>query len=235
MKLPLFSLGILVTLALIATGCGNGTTTETPAPPNDTSAPASASRTPVAPPDVMVQESGSTSHGSQKVVVDFLGELMRGNTQKVVALLTPLAQQQYANGTSFLFQPEIFEQVEFRITGSDLMDENDPNYFSVYANMIMNQNVDEPVLTVWAVRKIGDDDYRVAGMMFYDDETQKMAEFNFEVPKSPAGVAPDAPAQQQATNQMPLNNQPPVMQQNNQPMLQQNPQQMAQPFVPTMQ
>ena len=227
MKLPLFSLGIFVTLVLIATGCGNGnsTTLQENGDNPPVIKPAEQSPDPTKP-EVTVSTKGGTNHPSQKVVMDFLMELMRGNTQGVVALLSPLAQQEYLKGNSFPFKPEIFEQVEFHITGSDLVDESNPNYFGVRADMVMINSTNEPVPTVWGVRKFGDE-YRVANMMFYDDELERHLTFDFEASGNSVGVLSDSPAQQQATNQMPSNNQQPVMQQ--------DPQQMAQPFVPYMQ
>ena len=235
MKRPLFSLGVLLILSLIVIGCGNGNSTSPP--PN----PAGEVNTPVAPsdtkpsesvmPEVTVSTTGGTNHPAQKVVMDFLMELMRGNAQGVVALLSPLAQQEYAKGNSFPFKPEVFEQVEFHITGSDLVNENDPYYYGVRADMVMVNSTNKPVPTVWGVRRIGLDEYRVANMMYYDDEIQDFIPVDFEAPGRSAGVLLDAPAQQ-ATNPMPQYN--PPGQNNWQPMMQSNPQQMAQPYVPNL-
>ena len=213
MRLPLFLLGMVLTLSLIATGCGGGNNTE-PHFAKDNTSQANAP-TPIT---MNVISEGKTSHPSEETVKKFLATLLAGNTQETVALLTPLAQAEFAKNTFYLnslssFQSNEFQEVEFRIIGSDLVSENDPNYFGVHVNAIMNSNIDEPTPTIWLVRKIGNE-YRVAGMMFYDDEIQQYAAFDFEGQVNPDGVTP---AQQQtSTNQTPLAN--------NQQMTQQNPQ-----------
>jgi len=213
MRLPLFSLGILLALSLIVSGC-NKDTTDTPIAGGDTKSSV--------PPDYDVTASGPTSHPSQATVQNFLAALLKGDTQGTVALLTPLAQMEFAKNSFYLnslksFTSNEFQAVEFRITGSDFVSENDPNYFGVQVSVIINKNTDEPIPTVWLVRKIGNE-YRVASMMYYDDEDEQNIAIDFEGQVNPDGT----PVQRQAST-----NQPPT---NNQPMIQQNPQ-VAQQFA----
>ena len=216
MRLPLFSLGMLLALSLIVTGC-NKDSTETPAANGNTSN----INTPI-PRDIKITVTGETSHPSQKTVMQFLPALLDGNTKGTVALLTPLAQAEFAKNSFYLnslksFQSNEFQDVKFRLTGSDLVSENDPNYFGVYVDVIIND--DEPTPSVWLVRKIGDE-YRVAGMMFFDDEVKQNIAIDFEGQVNSDGT----PVQQQAlTNQMPTSNQP--MMQPNPQAVQQFPQQ----------
>ena len=206
MRLPLFSLGVLLALSLIVTGCNNNTT-ETPVAGGTTPQTNSP-----APPIMTVTTSGPTSHPSESTVQKFLTALLQGNTQGTVALLTPPAQEQYAKNSFYLnslnsFKPDEYQQVVFRIIGSDLASESDPNYFAVHVNVIIND--DEPTPTVWLVRKFIDE-YLVAGMMFFDDEAKQNIAIDFEGQVNPDGT----PVQQQAaTNPIPANNQQ-MMQQN---------------------
>lgn len=217
MRLPFFSLGMLLALSLIVTGC-NKDTTETPIAGGDTSN----ANSPI-PPKMQVTSDGPTSHPSQETVKKFLTALLEGNTQGTVALLTPLAQAEYAKNSFSLnslnsFTSEEFQEVEFRLAGSDLVSENDPNYFGVYVNVIINNDTDESVPTVWLVRKIINGynaECRVAGMLFVDNETGKEVAIDFEGQVNPDGT----PVQQQMTQQQPN----------------MNPQQTAQPNTPILQ
>jgi len=237
---------MLLALSLIITGCGDGKNTETPKTGGNTS-----NTNALVPRDIKVTVTGETSHPSQETVKQFLSTLLNGDTKGTVALLTPLAQEQFAKNSFYLnslksFQANEFQDVKFRLTGSDLVSENDPNYFGVYVDVIIND--DAPASTVWLVRKIGNV-YRVASMMLMDEETGKELAYDFEGQVNPDGT----PVQQQASaNPMSANNQP-MMQQNpqaaqqfpqqpqfNTPVFQQpqpnmNPQQMAQPNTPIFQ
>jgi hypothetical protein len=219
MQLPLFSLGMLLALTLIVTGCGDGKNTETLVAEGNAPGATIQTNSP-APSNVEVTSTGTTSHPSQEVVKKFLMELMKNNTQGAVALITPKAQQEYAKQT-FSLNSMDFTGVEFRITGSDLVFENDPNFFGVRADMVMSGNIDEATPTVWLVRKINNNEYRVAGMMFFDNEIEDYVTWDFERQITPDGTPS---AQQRASaNQMPANNQQMV------PQNPQSVQQIAQP------
>ena len=227
MRQPLFSLGILLALSLIVTGC-NKDNKETSVADGNTPGTRSQTHSHVTP-QMTVTSEGPTSHPSEETVKKFLTALLQGDTRGTVALLTPLAQAEFAKNSFSLnslnsFKSGEFQDVKFRLTGSDLVSINDPNYFGVHVNTIINNDVDEPVPTVWLVRKFLDE-YRVAGMMYYDDEDQRNIVIDFEGQVNPDGT----PVQQQASTNQPAGQQP---------MTQQNPQviqQTAQPNTPIFQ
>jgi len=192
---------MILVLSLILTGCGGGNHTEAPLVDNHTPTPGTTPQTNS--PDSLkmaVTSRGPTSHPSEETVKKFLTTLLEGNTQGTVALLTPLAQEQYAKNSFYLnslssFTSGEFQEVVFRVTGSDLASESDPNYFAVYVNVIINNDVDDPTPTVWLVRKNGVE-YRVAGMLFIDDETGSEVTYDFEGQLKPDGT----PVRQQASS-----------------------------------
>lgn len=211
MRVPLFSLGILLSLTLIFTGCGGGDKKETPA--QDANAPGStdAQKT-----ETSVTTSGTTSHPSQEAVKKFLAEMLSNNTTAAFAFFTPKAQQEYARTNSSL-DPRQFMGMEFRITGGDVLPESDGTVFAVYVDMI-DEEAGEQVETVWCVRKIGNE-YRIANLMMnfegqfvtldFEDPSGTMASWAEEETAAPQTTAVP---QTQTGMQQPVN--PQVAQQN---------------------
>ncbi len=232
MRHSLFSLGIILVLALIVTGCGGGEKKgDKPAPANNAASPDASKET------ATVRTSGKTSHPSQEVVMRFLTEILKDNTQGAMALFTPKARQEYAKTNSTL-DPAQFKGMEFRITGSDVLSETDKNFFGVYVDMVAEG---ESIETVWGVRKIGEE-YRVANLaMNYGGE---FVTLDFEDPAGTRSTWSEGAAEQQAlANQQQQNlpagqqfAQPPQfnVQGFQQPNTQQPPQ-MAQPNTPNFQ
>jgi len=172
MRHSLCSLGILLALALIVTGCGDGG--KTPPTKSEPSTPPTSGQT--TSPAVNGNTSQSmTSHPSQEVVRQFLLHMNSNNDQGAFALLTPFAQEEYRKSGTIL-EPKEFQDMTYRITGSAPLLEVDPNCFGVYVDMVSG---DELFDTIWCVRKIGDS-YRIANLMVnYDGE---MDVLDFEDP-----------------------------------------------------
>ena len=231
MRLPLLTLGMILALTLIVTGCGGGTKTETPAPApentepdansNDTSGSETARGASVG----VIQVSGQTSHPSQEVVLQFLTEILKGNTPGAFALFTPKAQQEYIATNSSL-DPQWFQGMEFRIVGGDVLPNSDGKLFGVHVNMVSG---DEIIPTVWCVRQIGNE-YRIANLMMSlvdEDNQNQFVTLDFEDPVGTRTQLLGESAEQQASaNQTSMNNQP---------AMQQPQQQLAQPNMPNVQ
>lgn len=237
MRLSLFSLGMVLALTLIATGCGqeakNSTNPNTIPPGPGTAEPSQSETAP--------QSNEATLHPSQETVRQFLSAMVRENTRDAFALFTPKAREEYQKTGSTL-DPKVFQGMTFRITGGDEMPDAGIGFYAVYVDMV---NEGELIDAVWGVRKIGDD-YRIANlMMSFDGDVMAL---NFEDPAGTLNAfAGDFEEQQGPGNQVQMNHQqvmsqnPQVLQQQfTQPpqfegFQQQNPPQMAQPHTPNFQ
>ena len=215
MRLSLFSLGMLLGLTLIVTGCGDGKKTESPAPAPANATPGANTNGENANGGAGGQTSGVTSHPSQEVVRQFLLAMVNENIKEAFALFTPTAQAEYQK-TGLGLKPEVFQGMTFRITGGDEVPDAGVGLYAVYVDMV---NDDELIDSVWGVRKIGDE-YRIANLlMSFDGDVM---ELNFEDPAGMLSVFSGDLAEPSAASQVPANN-PQAMQQNPQA---------AQPFAP---
>ena len=213
MRLSLFSLGMLLALTLIVTGCGGGKKADTPSPGTQT--PDEKATPPSAP-----QTSGVTAHPSQEVVRQFLLAMVQENTKEAFALFTPKAQEEYRK-TGAKLDPEVFHGMAFHITGGDEVPDAGVGFYAVYVDIV---NEGELIDAVWGVRKIGNE-YRIANLMmnFGGD----FVKINFE---DPAGTLSALAGE--FNEQQPSMNQVPIM---NQPTMPQSPPQIAQPNMPNFQ
>lgn len=214
MRLSLFSLGMLLALTLIVTGCGDGKKTDTPVPGNitpgeTTTEPSTQGETTAS------QTSSATLHPAQEAVRQFLSAMVREDTRVAFALFTPKAQEEYQKTGSTL-DPAVFQGMTFRITGGDEMKDAGIGFYAVYVDIV---NDDELIDAVWGVRQIGNE-YRIANLMMSFDGDVMALDF-----EDPAGTR-NAVFGDSVDQQTPANNQP---------MMQQNSPQMAQPNTPNIQ
>ena len=217
MRLSFFSLGMLLALTLIVTGCSGGDqkkpAAKEPTPPGATTEPSHVDTT-------TPQNTSVTLHPAQEAVRQFLSAMVREDTRTAFALFTPKAQEEYQKTGSAL-DPEVFQGMTFRITGGDEMKDAGVGFYAVYVDMV---NEGELIDAVWGIRKIGSE-YRIANlMMSFDGDVMAL---DFEDPAGTRNALPgDFFDQQASTNQVPTNNRP---------ITPQNPQQMARPNTTNIQ
>ncbi|MCL2346825.1 MAG: hypothetical protein FWC50_01050 [Planctomycetaceae bacterium] len=151
--------GVLVTISMVLTGCGDKK--EEPKP-----APTTANR------DLLPHE---------KVVREFINAAFKGDDAAAFALITPVAQEAYKK-SGIPFQPPAIDNVKCQITGSNPI-KGMPGAYGVYltmteqgedgsANMVLD--------CIWGVKKIGND-YRISAVMINEGENV-VHSFNFEDP-----------------------------------------------------
>lgn len=230
MRLRFFSLGMVLALALVVTGCGGGEKKDPSS--NNSSESGSTEGTS----NGSTQGTSRALHPYEKTVQQFLVEAGESNTQGAFALLTPVAQKAHMDAKIELDLRD-FVGMTCRITGSDPIADSNGKYFGVYVDMVgVREDVQYQFDTIWCVQKIGND-YRIASFMFNTEDSEEGLVYDFENPlgsqvqetqqSAVAGQQPMNPAMQQAPANVPAQVQPQFGQQ--------YPQQTAQPMNQTPQ
>ena len=181
MRIQWVTMGMLIAVSMIITGCGGKKEEAKPAPGSATT-----SETKTTSRDLLPHE---------KVVRDFINAAFKGDDAAAFALITPTAQEAYKK-SGIPFQPPAVDNVKCQITGSNPI-EGTPGAYGVYLTMTEqgeNGTANMVLDCIWGVKKIGND-YRISAVMITEGENV-VHSFNFEDPAASLQEYNKAVAQQ---------------------------------------